>query len=81
MKPIKPFEPILTEVIPKGDQWIAQVKWDGTRILTYYDGDRTQLFNRKKNEKTQQYPELLKPSSFIQAKNCILDGEVIALQD
>jgi len=81
MKPIKPFEPILTEVIPKGDQWIAQVKWDGTRILTYYDGDRTQLFNRKKNEKTQQYPELLKPSSFIQAKNCIIDGEVIAFQD
>ena len=81
MKPIKPFEPILTDVIPKGDQWIAQVKWDGTRILTYYDGAKTQLFNRKKNERTQQYPELLQPSSFIQAKNCILDGEVIAMQN
>ncbi len=81
MKPIKPFEPLLTEAIPKGDQWIAQVKWDGTRILSYYDGENTKLFNRKKNERTQQYPELLKTSSFVQAKNCILDGEVIALQD
>ncbi|WP_312098834.1 RNA ligase family protein [Niallia sp.] len=81
MKPIKPFEPILTDVIPKGDQWIAQVKWDGTRILAYYDGEKTQLFNRKKNERTKQFPELLQPSSFIRAKNCILDGEVIAMQD
>ncbi|CAI9394770.1 ATP-dependent DNA ligase [Niallia sp. Sow4_A1] len=81
MKPIKPFEPILTDVIPQGDQWVAQVKWDGTRILTYYDGDKTQLFNRKKNERTKQYPELLRPNTFIQAENCILDGEIIALQN
>lgn len=81
MKPIKPFEPILTDAIPKGDQWIAQVKWDGTRIITYYNGEKTQLFNRKKNERTKQYPELLPPSSYIKTKNCILDGEVIAFQD
>jgi bifunctional non-homologous end joining protein LigD len=81
MKPIKPFEPILTDAIPKGDQWIAQVKWDGTRIITYYEGDKTLLFNRKKNERTHQYPELLHSNSYIRAKNCILDGEVIAFQD
>lgn len=37
MKPIIPFEPKMTNEIPNGDQWIAQVKWDGTRILTYYE--------------------------------------------
>lgn len=36
--PIIPFEPILTERIPEGEGWAAQVKWDGVRILSYYDG-------------------------------------------
>lgn len=79
LKPITPFEPISTETIPRGDQWIAQVKWDGVRILTYYDGTTVQLFNRRKNERTLHYPELRDIRSFCTAKSVILDGEMIAL--
>jgi bifunctional non-homologous end joining protein LigD len=44
MKPIIPFEPIRSDTIPTGDQWIYEVKWDGTRMLTYYDGEKKQNF-------------------------------------
>ncbi|MDQ0270482.1 ATP-dependent DNA ligase [Cytobacillus purgationiresistens] len=81
MKPIIPFEPTTADLIPKGDDWIAQLKWDGTRILTYFENGELQLFNRKLNERTKQYPELQDPSEYCKASSLILDGEVISFKD
>lgn len=78
LKPIHPFEPVSTSEPPRGDDWTAQIKWDGVRILLYYDGGETKLFNRKQNERTLQFPEFLDTSSFCTAQSVILDGEVIA---
>lgn len=79
--PIIPFEPVESNTIPQGKQWIAQVKWDGVRVCTYWDGKEVKLFNRKRNERTYHYPELLKIDKYIHAKSAILDGEVIALKN
>lgn len=81
MKPIIPFEPIRSDTIPTGDQWIYEVKWDGTRILTYFDGENTELFNRKKRNRTYHYPELINTPSYCKSNSVILDGEVIALAE
>ncbi|GAA3406951.1 DNA ligase [Paenibacillus hodogayensis] len=78
MNPIIPFEPVLSESVPLDSRWLFQVKWDGVRILTYRDGTSTRLFNRKKHERTHQFPELLNPA-WVAADSFILDGEVIAL--
>ncbi|WP_372663252.1 DNA ligase [Cohnella sp.] len=78
MEPILPFEPIRATTVPEGNQWVYQVKWDGVRILTYNDASSVTLFNRKKNERTHQFPELTNPS-YSTAQSFILDGEVIAL--
>jgi bifunctional non-homologous end joining protein LigD len=81
MQPIVPFEPIQTNVFPKGAQWIAQVKWDGVRMLTYYDGSSVQLINRRLNIKTSQYPELTEIEDYCDAQSVILDGEIISLKN
>jgi bifunctional non-homologous end joining protein LigD len=78
LKPIIPFEPKSTDQIPQGNNWIAQVKWDGVRILTYFDGHEIRLFNRKLNERTKQFPEFLEINRFCTASSVILDGEIIA---
>jgi bifunctional non-homologous end joining protein LigD len=79
LMPIIPFEPIVSDSFPKGTDWIHQIKWDGVRILTYYDGSKCRLFNRKLNERTSQYPELLDVTKYCMANSVILDGEIIAL--
>jgi bifunctional non-homologous end joining protein LigD len=79
LNPIIPFEPQSSTTIPTGAQWISQVKWDGVRILTYYDGQELRLFNRKQRERTQHYPELTDIGSFCKTESVILDGEMIAL--
>lgn len=79
MQPVKPFEPVLAAQLPAGSQWIAQIKWDGVRMLSYYDGSRAELINRRGNRRTLQYPELAEPRSYCRAASFVLDGEVIAL--
>ncbi|WP_025716569.1 ATP-dependent DNA ligase [Paenibacillus sp. 1-18] len=78
LEPIVPFEPTRVQTPPSGTKWVAQVKWDGVRILHYFDGNESRLFNRKLNERTMQYPELLDTNAFCKARSVILDGEVIA---
>ncbi|BCG57647.1 ATP-dependent DNA ligase [Paenibacillus sp. URB8-2] len=79
--PIIPFEPMITDRPPAGEQWIAQIKWDGVRMLSYYDGSSTELINRRKNYRTRQYPEISAAESYCKADSVILDGEVIALSE
>lgn len=80
-QPVIPFEPILAAQLPVGNQWIAQIKWDGVRMLSYYDGSISELINRRGNHRTVQYPELADIPAYCNAKSVILDGEVIALKD
>ncbi|WP_410771826.1 DNA ligase [Fontibacillus sp. BL9] len=79
LQPVIPFEPVRAHDIPRGDDWIAQVKWDGVRMLTYYDGHEVRLINRKGNDRTLQYPEFTDVPAYCNAKSVILDGEMIAL--
>lgn len=79
MEPIYPFEPVISETIPAEPHWRYEIKWDGTRILVYHDQGGTKLYNRKQNERTLHYPELLDVGSYCRASSVILDGEVIAL--
>lgn len=79
MDPITPFEPVRKQGIPQGSEWLSQVKWDGVRVLVYFDGKETRLYNRKKNERTMNYPELTEIKSYCNARSVILDGEMVAL--
>lgn len=79
LKSIIPFEPVSSTEIPDGEEWIAQIKWDGVRVVTYFDGNSVQLFNRKLNERTAHYPEITSINNYFKGNSVILDGEVIAL--
>ena len=79
LKPVIPFEPESSKMIPSGKEWTHQIKWDGTRILSYHSNNQTRLYNRHLRDKTGQYPELVMGSSYCEGTSFILDGEVIAL--
>ncbi|UJF34249.1 ATP-dependent DNA ligase [Paenibacillus hexagrammi] len=79
LEPVIPFEPMSASQAPAAAQWIHQVKWDGVRMLVYYESGECRLFNRKRNERTMNYPELTDVSVYCKADSVILDGEIIAL--
>lgn len=76
-----PMEPKLSHQIPIGENWIAQVKWDGVRILTHVLDSEVTLWNRHGRKRTHQYPELLNAHEYVGQHSVILDGEMIALGD
>jgi bifunctional non-homologous end joining protein LigD len=78
LEPIVPFEPVAADDIPAGPQWVAQIKWDGVRMLVYFDGSATKLANRRLHDRTMQYPELADARRYVRAKSAILDGEIVA---
>lgn len=81
LQPLLPFEPIAGERLPVGDRWIAQLKWDGVRMLSYYDGAQTRLVNRRLHERTARYPELADAAAYCSAGSVILDGEIVAFAE
>lgn len=81
LEPVLPFEPVRSLIIPQEKRWIAQLKWDGVRMLLYYDGAKVKLVNRRLNERTLQYPELQAITAYCSAESVILDGEMVALED
>jgi len=81
LKPVVPFEPIAAGAFPQGNEWIAQIKWDGVRMLSYFDGRSARLINRRRNDRTMQYPEFADPTEYCSASSFILDGEFIAFDE
>lgn len=78
------MEPITTQSMISGPQWIHQIKWDGIRGLTYFDssspqGEPLRIFTKSGRERTGFYPELIQLTDMIQGRNAVLDGELVVL--
>ncbi len=76
--------PMLAESIEQpfdGADWLFEIKWDGYRAIAFIENGKVRLVSRNQNELTARYPELRDMPQFVKAKNAILDGEVVALDE
>jgi DNA ligase D-like protein (predicted ligase) len=61
------------------DEYLFEIKWDGTRAMAYVDGaGQCRLVNRRKVDITSRYPELSDALAPLPA-GTLLDGEVVVL--
>jgi bifunctional non-homologous end joining protein LigD len=70
----------ITEPFDNAD-WLFEIKWDGYRAIAFIENGRVRLVSRNQNELTHRYPELKGMAGVVKAKNAILDGEVVALDE
>jgi bifunctional non-homologous end joining protein LigD len=78
--PIPPMEPVKCEKAFDSEDHIFQVKWDGVRVLAFFNGAEVTLQNRRLHDRTRQYPELQSLRQLVKHP-VIIDGEIIALKD
>ncbi|HWF44400.1 MAG TPA: non-homologous end-joining DNA ligase [Candidatus Kapabacteria bacterium] len=76
---IEPMKAVLVDAPFDRDGWMFEDKYDGIRTLCYINGSESKLFSRNQKEMTMRYPELKKLASWVNAKEAILDGEIIVL--
>jgi bifunctional non-homologous end joining protein LigD len=62
-------------------EWLFEIKWDGYRAVSFLEDGKVRLVSRNQNELTGEFPELRELSQLIKAKNAVLDGEVVALDE
>ncbi|MCX7780633.1 MAG: non-homologous end-joining DNA ligase [Negativicutes bacterium] len=55
-----------------------EIKWDGIRAILYYDGKKTLLLSRNRQDITAQYPEVASFQPGPAIKTLVIDGEIIA---
>jgi bifunctional non-homologous end joining protein LigD len=60
-------------------EWIFETKWDGFRSVCFVKDGRARFVSRNQIEMTAQYPELADVGKQVEAKEAILDGEIVAL--
>jgi bifunctional non-homologous end joining protein LigD len=62
--------------------WLFEVKWDGFRVEAVVDGGGVRLWTRGEKDAAQSYfGPFLDPPTWIDARQAVVDGEVIALDD
>jgi bifunctional non-homologous end joining protein LigD len=60
-------------------EWIFETKWDGFRSVCFVENGKARFVSRNQIEMTPQYPELAGVAKQLDAKEAILDGEIVAL--
>jgi ATP-dependent DNA ligase len=75
-------EPMLAkaaEVLPDGDGWLFEPKWDGFRCIVVRDGESVELTSRGSRPFTRYFPELLDPLREQLPERCAVDGELLVV--
>jgi bifunctional non-homologous end joining protein LigD len=68
------------DTLPKGDDWVYEVKWDGYRALGYVRGGDPKLVSRNGNDLTARFPTVARALvKAARSPDCVVDGEVCAL--
>jgi bifunctional non-homologous end joining protein LigD len=69
----------LVEAAPDGDAWIHEQKFDGYRIGLRKDGRTVELWSRRGQDWTAEFPALAAAGARLAARRALLDGEVAAV--
>src|SRR5262245_27470909 len=62
------------------EDWLFEIKWDGYRAIAYIAEGDVRLVSRNQNQ-FHDYPELRGLPDYLKARNVVLDGEIVALDD
>jgi bifunctional non-homologous end joining protein LigD len=61
--------------------WLFEIKWDGVRTLARIENGEVKLTSRNGIDVTKQYPELAEFPGAFSAREAIVDGEIVALDE
>lgn len=78
---LEPQLATLTDRAPEGDDWLAEIKFDGYRALCRIDKGKAVFYTRAGNDWTAKWPDIAQASAQLPADNAWLDGEVVALDE
>ncbi len=80
-KSLDPMKAQLVDHAFDDDRWLFEVKWDGIRLVSFIDNGTVSLQTRAGRAVDAEYPQLQAISRLVKARQAVLDGEVVVLDD
>jgi len=80
-KTLDPMKAQLFEKAFDDERWLFEVKWDGIRLVTFIDDGKVRLQTRAGRTVDDEYPQLQAITNLVSARQAILDGEIVALDE
>ena len=68
-----------SKVLPSGEQWLYELKFDGYRGLAIKNHTATRLYSRNGKDLTSRFLPIVHAVQNLRAKSCVLDGEIVCL--
>ena len=78
---VEPMKAKLVEESPATGDWIYELKFDGIRLIGLKKDSKVSLLSRNENELTKRFPEIVEAIKTLPARECVIDGEVVALDE
>ena len=78
---LEPMKAQLVGAAFDDDRWLFEVKWDGIRLVSFIDNGKVSLQTRAGRIVDDEYPQLQAVSRLVKAKQAVLDGEIVALDE
>jgi bifunctional non-homologous end joining protein LigD len=78
---VEPMKAKLVEKPPVTGDWIYELKFDGIRLIAIKDRGKVSLLSRNQNDLSARFPEIVDAIKNLPADECVLDGEVVALDE
>lgn len=78
---VHPMLAITVERAFDDPKWLFEIKWDGYRAVLFVENGAVRLVSRNQIDLTAKFPELKDLALQIEARQAVLDGEIVALDE
>jgi DNA ligase D-like protein (predicted ligase) len=78
---VVPMAAALVDVLPRGNAWLYEAKFDGYRSIAIKDAAKIRLLSRKGNDLSKDYPAVLAAIGKLRADGAVIDGEIVAFDN
>ncbi|RWD04872.1 MAG: DNA ligase D [Mesorhizobium sp.] len=77
------FRPVqlatLVDVVPAGDRWLHEMKYDGYRILVAVGSGQARAYTRSGLDWSHRFPSILSEASKLKVGSALIDGEAVVV--
>ena len=78
---VEPMKPKLVDHPPTTGNWVYELKFDGIRALAIKNRRAVQLISRNEKKLNDRFPEVARATADFEADECVVDGEVVAMDE
>src|SRR5918992_190680 len=77
---LEPQLATLVDQVPRGDEWIHEIKYDGYRVLCEVRDGEARIITRRGKDWTDSFAPVAREAAKLPVERAILDGEVVVLE-